>query len=133
MNAMNAIHPYKADGLWVFDDPAVGLRQEPFVAGADLIIERMVQTIPDAASGFTLLFSAQPFPGFQVEFQWRRAELSGNWYYCPALDLEGWLCPALYKYFTAAPPTIYVQFRPRARENPGGNATPDAGSLAGGT
>jgi hypothetical protein len=133
MNVMNAIHPYKADGLWVFDDPAVGLRQEPFVAGADTIIDRLVQTIPDAASGFTLLFSAQPFPGFQVEFQWRRAELGGNWYYCPALDLEGWLCPALFQYFAAAPPTIYAQFRPRAREHPGRDDAPDAGSLAGGT
>jgi hypothetical protein len=43
MNSVMAIHPYKANGLWVFDDTAVGLRQEPFVAGADAIIERMVE------------------------------------------------------------------------------------------
>jgi len=29
MNELIAIHPYKVGGLWVFDDPAVGLRQEP--------------------------------------------------------------------------------------------------------
>jgi hypothetical protein len=112
MNAVIAIYPYKSKGMWVFDDPAVGLRQEPFVSGADTIIDRMVQGIPNAESGFTLLFSAQPFPGFQAEFDWRRAELSGNWYYCRALKMEGWLCPALLKYFDGPPKKIYAQFRP---------------------
>ena len=35
MNAIRAIHPYRHEGLWVFDDETVGLRQEPFVAGGD--------------------------------------------------------------------------------------------------
>jgi len=111
MNSIIAIHPYKTEGMWVFDDPAVGLRQEPFVSGADAIIDRMVQSIPNAESGFTLLFSANPFPGFQLEFEWRRAELTGNWYYCQALEMEGWLCPALFKYFDSAPAKIYAQSR----------------------
>ena len=38
MNAIRAIHPYRHDGLWVFDDETVGLRQELFVAGADGIL-----------------------------------------------------------------------------------------------
>ena len=33
MNVIRAIHPYRHEGLWVFDDEAVGLRQEPFVKG----------------------------------------------------------------------------------------------------
>ena len=74
----------------------------------------MVQEIPDAESGFTLVFSAQPFPGFQAEFEWRREEFSGNWYYCRALKMEGWLCPALLKYFDCAPKRIYAQFRAKA-------------------
>lgn len=119
MNDLIAIHPYKAEGMWVFDDPVVGLRREPFVAGADAIIDRMVQKIPNAELGFTLLFSSQPFPGFEVEFEWRREEFSGNWYYCPALNMEGWLCPALFKYFDLAPKKIYAQFRPKtADKNP---------------
>jgi hypothetical protein len=112
MNAVIAIHPYKVNGMWVFDDPAVGLMQEPFVSGSDAIIDRMVKEIPNADLGFTLVFSAQPFPGFQAEFEWQRAELSGNWYYCAALKMEGWLCPALLKYFDSAPKKIYAQFRP---------------------
>ena len=110
MNSIIAIHPYKAEDMWVFDDPGVGLRQEPFVSGADTIIDHMVRDIPNAENGFTLLFSSQPFPGYQVEFDWRRAELGGNWYFSDQLNMEGWLCPALFKYFDSAPPKIYAQF-----------------------
>jgi hypothetical protein len=60
MNAIRTIHPYRHEGLWVFDDEAVGLRQEPFVSGADAILDRMAAGIPNAQAGFTLLFSAQP-------------------------------------------------------------------------
>ena len=111
MNTLIAIHPYKSKGMWVFDDPEVGLRQEPFVSGADAIIDRLVKEIPNAELGFTLVFSAQPFPGYQVEFEWRREEFSGNWYYSSALDTEGWLCPALFKDFDSAPKKICAGFR----------------------
>jgi hypothetical protein len=114
MNSIIAIHPYKAQGLWVFDDPSVGLRQEPFVSGADTIIDHMVRDIPSAENGFTLIFSSQPFPGYQVEFDWRRAELGGNWYFSDKLNMEGWLCPALFKYFDSAPPKIYALFRAKS-------------------
>jgi hypothetical protein len=97
--------------LWVFDDEKVGLVQEPFVSGADIAIDKMVTDIPDAESGFTLLFSAGPFPGHQIAFEWRREEMGGNWYYSSTLDAEGWLCPALFKYFEGAPERIYAQFK----------------------
>ena len=80
MNSLIAIHPYKTQGMWVFDDAAVGLREEPFVSGADTIIDHMVRDLPRAEDGFTLLFSATPFPGFALELEWLRADLSGNWY-----------------------------------------------------
>jgi hypothetical protein len=111
MNSIMVIHPYRCEGMWVFDDEAAGLRQEPFVSGADTILDQMVGAIPAAESGFTLLFSAGPFPGFQVEFEWQRTEMDGNWYYCSALDAEGWLCPALFKYFESAPARLYAQAR----------------------
>jgi hypothetical protein len=114
MNAIIAIHPYKHEGLWVFDDKKLGLLQEPFVAGADTIIESMAANIPDAASGFTLLFSSSPFPGYEAVFEWRRPEMDGNWYYSPDLDSEGWLCPALFKYFESAPEKIYARFESKS-------------------
>ena len=111
MNALRVIHPYRHEGLWVFDDEAAGLVREPFVSGADTVIDRMVVAIPGAARGFTLVFSDRPFPGYQAAFEWRREEYEGNWYYSPELDMEGWLCPALFTYFDAAPPKIYAQFK----------------------
>ena len=47
MIAINVIAPYKWHGMWVFDDPRVGLVQEPFVAGADTMIDRVVADIPE--------------------------------------------------------------------------------------
>jgi hypothetical protein len=81
MNAINVIAPYKYLDLWVFDDTRVGLVQEPFVSGADTMIDRVVAEIPDAASGFLLLFSSSPFPGHQLRLDWRRTDGGGNWYY----------------------------------------------------
>jgi hypothetical protein len=120
MNAIIAIHPYKAEGVWVFDDPKVGLVQEPFVSGADEIIERMVGGLERPEDGFTLLFSAHPFPGHQATFEWRRSESGGNWYYNAPLDMEGWLCPALFKYFDAPPQRIYAQFKSKKNRVPNG-------------
>src|SRR2546430_7952997 len=76
MNAIGVIGPYKYEGMWVFDDPAVGLSREPFVAGIDTMIDRLVASIPGAERGFRLLFSATPFPGHTVKLEWRRAERS---------------------------------------------------------
>ena len=48
MNAIMVIHPYKHEGMWVFDDESVELVREPFVAGADEIIETLVSRIQNA-------------------------------------------------------------------------------------
>jgi hypothetical protein len=113
MNAINVIAPYKHHGMWVFDDPRVGLVQEPFVSGADTMIDRVVAEIPNAEQGFTLIFSGGSFPGHQFRLEWRRADGSGNWYYSQDLDMEGWLCPALLRYFDGPPKEIYVQVKAR--------------------
>ena len=109
MNAMSVLFPYKHEGMWVFDDPAVGLRKEPFVFGIDEMITRLVATIPDAERGFKLLFSTAPFPGYAAKLEWRREEYGGNWYFSPQFGIEGWLCPALFKYFDKAPPELFAK------------------------
>lgn len=114
MNAINVIAPYKYLDMWVFDDPRVGLAQEPFVAGADTMIDRVVAQIPGAEKGFTMIFSGSSFPGHQFRLEWRRPDSTGNWYFSPELGIEGWLCPALLKYFDEPPKEIYVQVKSRA-------------------
>jgi hypothetical protein len=112
-NALFVIAPYKYEGMWVFDDPAVGLNKEPFVSGIDTMIDRAVVDIPNADKGFTLIFSPDPFPGYTVKLEWRRTEYGGNWYFCPQFGIEGWLCPALFRYFKEAPPELYGKAEPK--------------------
>jgi len=109
MNSLFVIAPYKYEGMWVFDDSRAGLDQEPFVGGADTIIDRLTADLPQADRGFRLIFSALPFPGYALKFDWVRPELSGSVYHSPELGMDGWLCPALLKYFPEAPPTLYVK------------------------
>lgn len=63
MNSLFVIAPYKYEGMWVFDDPAVDLSKEPFIAGIDMMIDKVVAGIPNADKGFCAVFSAAPFPG----------------------------------------------------------------------
>lgn len=109
MNSLFVIQPYKRAGTWVFDDERVGLVAEPFVAGIPEMIEQLVAEIPDAASGFRLLFAPQPFPGAAVHLERVREETGGWWYRAVKYEREGWLCPALFKYFEAAPQQLWVR------------------------
>ncbi len=113
-NAILVIQPYKWNGLWVFDDPRVGLDKEPFVSGMPEIIDAAVKDIPNAENGFVLIFSANPFPGAEVELEWDRESLGGNWYRWTKTGQEGWLCPALFHYFDKAPARLYAQAKPKA-------------------
>ena len=114
-NALMVIFPYRHKGMWVFDDEDVGLRKEPFVSGADTIIDHAVDTlgIQNARKGFRLVFSANPFPDYHLKLDWLREGDGGNWYASEQFDMEGWLCPALLKYFEEAPKEIYVRFVPQ--------------------
>ena len=111
-NSIMVIQPYRHAGTWVFDDPAVGLVQEPFVSGIPEMIDILVADIAGASAGFRLLFSTAPFPGYDVKLDWRRSEYDGNWYYASQYQLEGWLCPALFKYFPSAPHELYIKAEP---------------------
>ena len=110
-NAIFVIEPYRYAGTWVFDDARVGLRAEPFVAGVPELIDRIVADagIPSAEKGFRLLFSAQPFPGYQTKFVRRGEEAGGHWYYSEKYGAEGWLCPAMFKYFKQPPKELYAK------------------------
>lgn len=117
MNQINVIQPYRHFGMWVFDDPRVGLSAEPFVGGSDTLIDEATSQIPNAEDGFTMIFSGEPFPGHQFRLEWRRAESGGNVYYSDQFDAEGWLCPALLRYFAEPPREIYVEIKPRSADD----------------
>src|SRR5438105_15292667 len=70
VNALLVIAPYKYQGTWVFDDPAVGLSREPFIAGIDTMIDKAVAGVPDAEQGCRAIFSASSFPGADLKRAW---------------------------------------------------------------
>lgn len=111
-NRLHVLQPYRWQGSWVFDDERLGLSREPFVLGIDTMIDRLVAEIPGAERGFRLIFSPRPFPGFAAKLEWRREDAGGNWYFSPTYGMEGWLCPALFKYFESAPAELYARAEP---------------------
>lgn len=108
-NALMVLAPYRHAGTWVFDDPQAGLVREPFVSGVPEMIDHLVKDIPGATNGFRLLFSAQPFPGYQQQLTWLRGDMGGNYYRMEEPRMEGWICPAMFRYYQTAPKELYVK------------------------
>lgn len=108
-NAILVIAPYWYHGTWVFDDESAGLKREPFVAGVPEMIDVLVKDIPDARDGFRLLVSGRPFPGYQKKLDWLRGDQGGNFYRLEDPPMEGWICPAMFRYYDKAPPNLYVK------------------------
>lgn len=130
-NRILELYPYECHpGTWVFDDPDTNLRQEPFVRGISEMITAIVQAkgIRNATGGITLQFSGEPFPGCDTVLNWVRAgtptewdagqekpwNRHGNWYrgVINGTVTEGWLCPALGRYFQECPMKIAVKILP---------------------
>ena len=108
------IAPYWHQGTWAFDDDAHGLVAEPFVCGA----EKMIDVVVDRAGidlrearrrGIRLTFSARAFPGAHAVADRVRPEAGGSWYRFGAPSMEGWLCPAMFHYFDEAPEEIHIR------------------------
>jgi len=71
-NAIHVIMPYRHASTWVFDDPRVGLSQEPFVSGIPEMIDVMVADIPNAEKGSDSYFPQRRFR--TTKSCWRRWE-----------------------------------------------------------
>ncbi len=116
-NSILTITAYQHNGMWVFDDESVGLVKEPFVAGADIMCDRLSNGKP----ALTLIFSVIEFPGHKLVLDRVSgdSETGIDYITCPIDDtcdhLGGlliWLCPALNLYFPELPDTIYVDYKP---------------------
>lgn len=120
-NSLFTIFPYKNHGIWMFDEPQLGLFQEAFVAGMPEIIEDMTHGFEKPESGFIAIFSAHPFPTSNHMLHKTKdpfehdggtsgapSQSFGTWYKHQQSGKVGWLCPALFKFFPAAPDTIWV-------------------------
>ena len=109
------------DGLWVFDDETTGLKWEAFISGTDTVMDYLTQDISTANKGFKLTFTDAPFDDYQMVGRHMGTGydncgygIIGNWYRWTRRDyavpaIDGWLCPALFLYFSTAPSFLYVR------------------------
>ena len=109
-NALYVISPYRTKGgQWVFDDSAKELEQEPLVCGADTLCSRLFDKYGD----FNLICSDSGLP--EYDFRLKRDdlktkdEIDGTWYKAEKQDLDVWLCPALFRYYSDAPEFLYIK------------------------
>ena len=133
-NVMNVIQPYWYMNCWVFDDASKGVEQESLEGrfeaelreirvlarliggGVTKMIDYLVKDIPDAREGFILLFSSQPFAGYQVELIRIAEENGGCLYRGENCSGEAWLSPALFGYFETIPESLYMKAEPQRAE-----------------
>ena len=99
-------------GVWVFDDSKFEICEQPFVFGADLILEKMVAHVEGVGNRLNLVFSSIPFPGSEFCLGFIREETKGFVYRWEEKKLQGWLSPSLRNYFPEPPPKIYLQLLP---------------------
>jgi len=110
MNSIFAINPYRWKGLWVFDDPSVELEKEPFVEGADTLLD----ILTDYDNECVLLFSTVDVPGFEHTIKKVEDNVSSGTTYnykTDSIDHDLWLCPALLKYYENPPEKIHFKVK----------------------
>jgi hypothetical protein len=118
----------------VFDDACKGLEKESLEGrfeaelretrvlarliggGVTKMIDYLIKDIPDAHEGFILLFSSQPFAGYQVELNIIAEENGGCSYRGKNHSAEAWLSPALFRYFETTPKSLYMEAEPQRAE-----------------
>ena len=132
-NSIVGVLPYVHNNSWVFDDPDKGLVKEPFVMGADTMLDKIYDaySTDDGEWQVTnLLFSKNSIPESDLVLT-RTSEdpklTQGTyWVIQGATDkLEAcyndrlWLCPALYCYFPeGAPKKLHLKLDTTSRTHP---------------
>jgi hypothetical protein len=116
-NAIHVIHPYKSNGIWMFDDADKNVSKEPFVSGADEILD----IVSNYQSKCTVLFSDNCFPGNKYRLKKTFDEGQGAWYMLNEIAASeeckditnikhGWLCAVVKYYFqNNIPDEIYIK------------------------
>ena len=109
-NSIFVIYPFRKHGTWVFNDEVKNLVEEPFVFGADIIINKIVNDINCQQCKF--IFSTSELPEYDTVLEKVNTNSKiniGTYYRCSKTKLVGWLCPALSLYYKESPEKIYVK------------------------
>jgi len=114
-------HALVFSSQWVFDDQMYGLEKEALVSGTDKVLDHAVAMFK-LPKKFSLTFSNEPIDSYQIVGDWESNGSNsgsyismGNWYKWTLSNgstvkvIRGWLCPALYNYFSTPPNKIYIK------------------------
>ena len=115
-NELKTIYPYKHEKRWVFDDKHLDLKAEPFVRGASVLIDKMLEsrTIQHTEKGIEIIASDKEIPGHHflcTKVKDGTGEDKGwTFYTCTIKDNSygAWLCPAFYRFFKKPPDHLYL-------------------------
>lgn len=114
------IQPYRKEEKWLFTDGRLGFSDEQLGGGNETILDAILaQLDPPFDFGFYLRFADRKIEDWCYSLEWRRPEpRGGDWYYCPQLDRDEWLCQAFHRYFKAIPPLLYIAWERIPRKFP---------------
>jgi hypothetical protein len=116
-NSLFSLHAYVKNGTWMFDDEGRDIKEEPFVAGADILFDLMSGREADpSVKSCDIVFGATPIPDHDVHVKLVGDDgHNGHYYtveyfgmYRAVETFEFWLCPALLAFFDSAPEDIFV-------------------------
>lgn len=110
-NAINLLDLYRLpDGMWVYDDPDLGVYVEAFILGSSEVIDSVVG---EKTKTCTIAVSSEPIPFADAVLVNVDDEVEGNirgWYQKDDSDLPpNWLCGRTLDYFPDYPKRIYAK------------------------
>ncbi len=105
---IHEIFPRRHRGHWLFDDPRLGIVDEEFVYGMDTILDILCAKKRGLSKGIRLHFSDEEME-HALRLDWVSQEKDGNWYHAKSINIFGWCCPTLLKYFPEAPKALFLK------------------------
>lgn len=120
-NALFSLSAYRKNDMWMFDDESRDIKEEPFVAGADIMFDLMSgRSIDTSVNTCNVVFGETPIPDHEVHVRLDGNDGHNGHYYVvkdfkdyPDVEtFRFWLCPALLAFFDEAPRNIYVKVQP---------------------
>ena len=116
LDNIQCIYPYYDEnmGLWVFDDAEKNLQKEALIEGIDDMLDYMVKEKGLKERKLGVAFSNTEIQNHDVLLELiepadPNGRINGNMYRWTKNQINGWLCPSLYKYFEEAPKKLYMK------------------------
>jgi|694.fasta_scaffold68123_2 hypothetical protein len=98
------LHPYQKEDKWFFDEPSLNLYMEGLTDGTPEVILRAMNILKIKKPIFVRFSN---LPQFRFELQLLGQLRNGHQYFWKEQNMICWFCPALLKYFTKPPKSIW--------------------------